>query len=222
MAVNENLTNYDTATASMTPAGSDTVGPDLDDHLRSMKVNVGVAWKHSNSSHSRGRLWFDQSASPVVTLKYSDGGQNIPILEIDEDTASARSTPYVGTVKMGTFGLDAAADDTTASGVSRLALPDGISGHIESISAKDYVLIQSSPYKFRMDNLLAEASAGSATVVLMMDGVTAGLVATLVEQTEVTGTVTVSATLNTASKLALQVLSGDATDFTFSINGVRL
>lgn len=40
MAVNEALTAYSTTAASNTPAGSDAVGTDLDDHLRDIKKNV--------------------------------------------------------------------------------------------------------------------------------------------------------------------------------------
>ena len=44
MAVNETLASYDTATpANNTPAGTDSIGTNLDDHLRDMKKNIRFA-----------------------------------------------------------------------------------------------------------------------------------------------------------------------------------
>lgn len=43
MAVTEVLTDYDTTAANNTPAGSDAVGSNLDDHLRNMKMNTRFA-----------------------------------------------------------------------------------------------------------------------------------------------------------------------------------
>ena len=40
MAVSENLTAYSTTASSNTPAGSDAVGTDLDDHIRDIKKNI--------------------------------------------------------------------------------------------------------------------------------------------------------------------------------------
>jgi hypothetical protein len=121
MAVNEGVSTY-TGTANLTPAGSDTVGPDLDNHLRSMKGNVGVVHRHGDSTHARGRFWADQSASPVVTMKYSDGGQNISLFEIDEDTASAGVTPYIGSQLMAGIGKDLAQANQTASAATLLGI----------------------------------------------------------------------------------------------------
>lgn len=84
MAVTETLSAYSITAASNTPAGTDNVGPDLDNHLRDIKKNIRIAFEHSNSEQVRGRLWFDQSASPIVALTYSDGVGDIPLLRIDE------------------------------------------------------------------------------------------------------------------------------------------
>ena len=54
MAVSEHITEY-TATANQTPQGSDSVGTDLDDHLRSSKGNVGRA-SRVNSSCQRAAV----------------------------------------------------------------------------------------------------------------------------------------------------------------------
>ena len=43
MAVSETLSAYSTTANNNTPAGTDTVGPDLDNHLRDIKKNIKVA-----------------------------------------------------------------------------------------------------------------------------------------------------------------------------------
>ena len=46
MAVNEALSALSTTSASNTPAGSDSIGTDLDDHLRDIKKNIRFASNH--------------------------------------------------------------------------------------------------------------------------------------------------------------------------------
>jgi len=46
MAVNEALSSLSTTPASNTPAGTDSIGTDLDDHLRDIKKNVRFASNH--------------------------------------------------------------------------------------------------------------------------------------------------------------------------------
>ena len=46
MAVNEALSGLSTTSASNTPAGSDSIGTDLDDHLRDIKKNIRFASNH--------------------------------------------------------------------------------------------------------------------------------------------------------------------------------
>jgi len=255
MAVNEGPTDY-TATASNTPLGTDTVGPDLDDHLRSIKGNVDAVNTHSDSTHKRGRFWFDQSASPNVTLNYSDGGQNIPIFEIDEDTASAGVTPYVGSVKMGAVGKNLAGaestssaadqlgldhvgestgsaitalkiaqlgEDSTASGHTKLALPESISGFIPSPSAQEYVIEQYAGYSYDITNLYAQTTTGNASVTLLVDGATA-FAAVSATTTEVTGSATANGsrvTLGATLDLEVQTASS-ASNLSFSITGKRV
>ena len=118
MAVNESISAYSTTAASNTPAGTANVGPDLDNHLRSIKSNIRIAFEHSNSEQVRGRLWFDQSASPVVSLKYSDGSADVTIFNVDESAKEV--TPFIDDVAMGTVPKEFNKAEDTASALSTL------------------------------------------------------------------------------------------------------
>ena len=125
MAVNENPTEY-TGTATLTPAGTDTVGPDLDNHLRSMKGNVGAVMRMEVSTAARGRLWADQSASPVVTVKYSDGTDEIALFEIDESANTVQVYAGATALFMGTVGREVVGGETTASAQQAMATEVGV------------------------------------------------------------------------------------------------
>jgi hypothetical protein len=120
MTVSETLSAYSTAAASNTPAGSDNIGPDLDDHLRNIKANLKTGWSHSDSENYPGRIWMDRSATPVIVAKYGDGTDNIPLFQIDESANTVY--PYVGAVPMAAFGAGLAGDASTGSARTRLGL----------------------------------------------------------------------------------------------------
>lgn len=144
MAVNEDISAYSTAAASNAPAGTDTVGPDLDDHLRDIKKNLRLVAETAQGptapSAFRGRLWIDTSgtASSKLLLKIHDGSAWATLCEIDDDNerinltgaginslaapvtvaqggTNAESTASAITaLKIATFG-----EDSTASAISR-------------------------------------------------------------------------------------------------------
>lgn len=100
MAVNEDLSAYSTTAASNTPAGSDNVGPNLDNHLRDIKRNIRrVAANRAEETAGaieriEGAFHTDLSATPTVTVNYDDGSDFIPVFEIDQSANT--SYPYVG------------------------------------------------------------------------------------------------------------------------------
>jgi hypothetical protein len=104
MSVNEGLNDYSTTAASNTPAGSDNIGTDLDDHLRDIKKNLRTASQHSKGitepTHYAGRTWYDTSgtASNWTILKISDGSAYIDLFDINisANTAYARTNPLSG------------------------------------------------------------------------------------------------------------------------------
>ena len=96
MAVNEDISAYSTTAASNTPAGSATVGPDLDNHLRDIKRNIRRATERFQGPTTpeafRGREWMDTSGtgSNVIDLVVYDGANEVPYLEIDTSAGTAR------------------------------------------------------------------------------------------------------------------------------------
>ena len=122
MAVSESLSAYSTTAASNTPAGTDAVGTELDDHLRDIKRLVRTVGQSSRGIASPdivpGRLWYDSSgsASAFAVLKIGDGAQDIALFEINE---SANTTlPYFGSTVAGSAGASLAQQPTKASAVS--------------------------------------------------------------------------------------------------------
>ena len=105
MAVSESLSAYSTTASSNTPAGTDAVGTELDDHLRDIKRLVRTVGQSSRGIASPdivpGRFWYDSSgsASAFAVLKIGDGAQDIALFEINE---SANTTlPYFGSTVAG-------------------------------------------------------------------------------------------------------------------------
>ena len=100
MAVNETVSDYSTTASSNTPGGGTTIGPDLDNHLRDIKKNIRALAELyqgiSTTENYLGRLWLDTSgtASSVLTVKISDGTDDIPLFDID--TSANQSSPYIG------------------------------------------------------------------------------------------------------------------------------
>lgn len=126
MAVDESVDTYSTAAASNTPADSDTVGPDLDNHLRDIKKNIRTIAESTQSPSSptgfRGRVWLDTSGTGTntLTLNIYDGGSYRPLLDID--TSSGAITPYVNTATMPAYGKTLATEASTGSARSSLGL----------------------------------------------------------------------------------------------------
>ncbi|KKK74811.1 hypothetical protein LCGC14_2880030, partial [marine sediment metagenome] len=88
MAVNESLDALDVVAASNTPAGTDRVGTDLDNHLRDIKKNIRTESEHSqailNPTGFEGQLHADKSrsASGIITLRIHDGDAWVDLLEV--------------------------------------------------------------------------------------------------------------------------------------------
>ena len=75
MAVNEDVSSYTTVAASNTPAGSDNIGSDLDDHLRDMKKNMAALLDiaEANVKASSGVRGLSFSLSNTSTLIFTAG-----------------------------------------------------------------------------------------------------------------------------------------------------
>lgn len=103
MAVDENVSAYSTTAASNTPAGTDTVGPDLDNHLRDMKKNIRTVFnslaKTNFTINSQFEVWqrgtsFDSTTTPANNddtwladrwLLLSDGND---IVDVSQETST--------------------------------------------------------------------------------------------------------------------------------------
>ena len=73
MAVTETISAYSTTANSNTPAGTDSVGPDLDNHLRDIKKNIRVAathWSGESAESIRGAIEDHYSASPAGSVHF--------------------------------------------------------------------------------------------------------------------------------------------------------
>ena len=94
MAVTEDISAYSTTQSSNTPAGSDNIGPDLDNHLRNIKKNVRRAMtsrfgeRIADVERLAGSLFLENSASPNNTLNYDSGIGLYPFLEINESSSA--------------------------------------------------------------------------------------------------------------------------------------
>lgn len=76
MAVNESITDsYTTVAASNTPAGSDSIGSDLDDHLRDMKKNIKVVFDVAEAASASAAR--NTSAVTTVIDAWGYGGLNL-------------------------------------------------------------------------------------------------------------------------------------------------
>ena len=80
MAVDESLDALSITASSNTPAGTDAVGTDLDDHLRDIKKGIRSVAELSqailNPTGFEGQLHADKSrsASGIITIRFHDGG----------------------------------------------------------------------------------------------------------------------------------------------------
>lgn len=140
MAVNENVGTYSTTAASNTPAGTDNVGPDLDNHLRDIKKNIRVTAENakgpsSPASSFTGRFWVDtaRSASTSLTLKLHDYEGFVSVFDMDTSANAMTSANFANSAIALTqidfdSGLNASAiplsaidfqSDLTASAISR-------------------------------------------------------------------------------------------------------
>lgn len=128
MAVNEDVSAYSNAAASNTPAGGDTVGPDLDNHLRDMKKNIRQVAENFitvSDENFKGRIKSTTSGT-THTISYYDGAADITLMDVDDSANTV--TPYVDTVAMGAVGKDLAKQTTTASAQTALDLTVGTIG----------------------------------------------------------------------------------------------
>lgn len=103
MAVDENLTGYSRTATNNTPAGSDSIGTDLDNHLRDMKKNVLYAsqrpaveksadYSATLADHTRLLLVDASAGSVTVTLPAvatAGDGYRLGIKKIDPGTNTA-------------------------------------------------------------------------------------------------------------------------------------
>lgn len=89
MAVDESLDALSTVAGSNTPAGTDTVGPDLDDHLRDIKKNIRKVSETSQGPTAptgfvgRQRLATSATASNTLTWQMHDGAGYVSVMDID-------------------------------------------------------------------------------------------------------------------------------------------
>lgn len=89
MAVNETLSAYSTTAADNTPAGSDSIGPDLDNHLRDIKRNIKNAAENRRGASTpeviEGSLWADtsESASSILRLHLADTSGFMTLFAMD-------------------------------------------------------------------------------------------------------------------------------------------
>lgn len=128
MAVNESLTAYSTTAASNTPAGTDTVGPDLDNHLRDIKKNIRAGIEHQVSDATpegaKGFINVTATASPTYRVRLHDGAGWVDMIQVD---ASANtSVPFIGANAM-TSVMQSLNQDSTASARTTLGLTPGTS-----------------------------------------------------------------------------------------------
>ena len=116
MAVNEAVSAYSTTAASNTPAGTDTVGPNLDDQLRDMKKNtraVAESFKGLGDGGFPGAIRLDDSASPSWTVSIRGTGANINLFDVDDSAGT--TAPYFGASPASTFTQQHAVESTASA-----------------------------------------------------------------------------------------------------------
>ena len=162
MSVAEDLSAYSTAAASNTPAGTDNIGTDLDDHLRDIKKNLKNAYAHragpSSPDSVEGRIWADTSgsASAVTDLRYGTGSADVRFAQIN--ATAGTSKPYFDGSLPGTVGAAVVKGDTTASILTTLGLHPG-----SGLKTGTGTLVVDVP------GLTAETSLDSADSILTFD-----------------------------------------------------
>lgn len=109
MAVNEALNAYSTTAASNTPAGTDNVGSDLDDHLRDLKKNSAYA----------ARFVEDATLSAAATIAVTALHRVTPV---DPNTTGASVTITLPTVATAGDGFTTVVRNTTGA---KLVIIDG-------------------------------------------------------------------------------------------------
>lgn len=109
MAVNEALNAYSTTAASNTPAGTDNVGSDLDDHLRDLKKNSAYA----------ARFVEDATLSAAATIAVTALHRVTPV---DPNTTGASVTITLPTVANAGDGFVTVVRNTTGA---KLVIIDG-------------------------------------------------------------------------------------------------
>lgn len=102
MAVNESLDALDAVTAANnTPAGTASVGTDMDDHLRDIKKNIRDAADHQVKELAptgfEGQLHADKSrsASGIITMRFHDGAAFRDIFEFSTATAASTASAKI-------------------------------------------------------------------------------------------------------------------------------
>lgn len=128
MAVNEDVSAYSVTAASNTPAGGDTVGPDLDNHLRDIKKNERRIAEHFitvSDENFKGRIKSTTSGSTHTLSYFADSG-DMEFVAID-DSANA-VTLYIDDVLMGAAAKNFNKQTTTASAQTSIDLSVGTVG----------------------------------------------------------------------------------------------
>ncbi len=88
MAVDESLNALNALASSNTPAGSDQVGTNADDHLRDIKKNIRLAAENSasvlNPTGFEGQFHADKSrsASHGITIRFHEGNNFMDMFEV--------------------------------------------------------------------------------------------------------------------------------------------
>lgn len=147
MAVNESISAYSTTAANNTPAGSNTIGPDLDNHLRDIKKNIRLAVESSQGPSAPadgfvGRWYADTSgsASDILALNIHDGGGFVHLFDLETSAneivsanlaASAIETSQINLGGIGDSAIPASGidfSDLSGSAIDRAAINIADSG----------------------------------------------------------------------------------------------
>lgn len=171
MAVNEDLSAYSTTAVSNTPAGSDTIGPDLDNHIRDVKRNIRRVAAHRAEQTAgaieriEGAFHVDLSATPTVTVSIDDANDLIPMIEVDQSANT--SYPYVGSEVPSDIAKEFLTASSTASALSTIGIQatnDG--GSLSRIVRKTSDETVSGTTTLQADDDLTFSVTTSAVVVI--------------------------------------------------------